>query len=59
MPKGEKAPINIVGERFGRLKVIRRMPNNKYSKTRWLCKCDYGNTVVVVGNNLKSGNTKS
>ena len=59
MLKGEKAPMNIIGQKFGRLEVIKRMPNSKTDKTRWLCKCNCGNTVIVVGSNLKSGNTKS
>ena len=59
MPKCEKAAMELAGKRFGRLTVIERVQNSKSCKTRWLCKCDCGNNVIVVGSNLKSGNTES
>lgn len=59
MPKGEKAAMELVGKRFGKLTVIERMANSKAHKTRWLCKCECGNEVIVVGSNLRSGNTTS
>ena len=50
--------IDITGKRFARLLVLRRAPSlNGYA--RWECKCDCGSEVVVVGANLRSGNTKS
>lgn len=59
MPKGEKAAMELVGKRFGKLTVVERMQNSKAHKTRWLCRCDCGNEVIVVGSNLQSGNTTS
>ena len=50
--------INLIGQKFGRLTVIKRLPN-KNNRVMWLCKCDCGNTVEVRGDSLKSGNTKS
>jgi hypothetical protein len=52
--------IDITGQKFGRLTVIKRsMPNNKKRGTYWSCLCECGNTKVVVGSNLKNGTTKS
>lgn len=51
--------LNLEGQRFTRLTVLRRVENNKKGQSRWLCKCDCGKEVVVAGHYLKSGNTKS
>lgn len=50
--------INLVGKRFGNLTVIEKA-SNKGVKTRWLCKCDCGNTVIVHTNSLMRDHTKS
>ena len=49
---------DMAGKHFGRLVVLKRMPKRKRC-LRWLCLCDCGNKVVVNGNALRSGNTKS
>jgi len=52
--------IDLTGRRFGRLTVIKRSyPNSKYGRARWLCKCTCGNEIIIIGHNLKNGNTKS
>lgn len=50
--------IDMIGKKFGRLTVVSfdRLENHK---TYWKCSCDCGLTVIVSGNNLRSGNTKS
>ena len=48
---------NITGHRFGRLTVIRFVEIRV--QARWLCRCDCGNEVVVLGGSLRSGITKS
>lgn len=48
-----------VGDKFERLTVIKRVGSNKHKQSTWLCKCDCGNEIIVVGNSLTSGNTKS
>lgn len=50
--------IDLTGERFGYLTVIRRVPN-RGGHTAWECVCDCGVHVVVAGHALKSGHTKS
>lgn len=42
---------DITGNRYGRLVAI-RMFERKNKTTKWLCKCDCGNTVVVYQSNL-------
>jgi len=46
-----------VGQVFSRLRVVRRVPAGRY--TKWLCKCDCGNECIVIGSNLRRGNTTS
>ena len=52
----EKDLLNL---RFGRLKVIERVNNDKFGHRFWLCQCDCGNTKIVMGDNLKRGLTQS
>lgn len=51
--------IDLTGQRFGRLTVLQRIPNLKKGLTRWLCKCDCGNTTTTLRHLLRSGHTKS
>ena len=50
---------DITGKRFGRLVAIKRVGSNSYNKAVWECLCDCGNSVVVVGESLWNGLTKS
>lgn len=54
-----KTAIDIKGEKYGRLTVIRRIGTNKNGYAVWQCKCDCGNIVEVTSHSLRSGNTKS
>lgn len=45
--------IDITGQRFGRLLVIRRA-NDKWNKPAWECVCDCGKTTIVPGSNLRA-----
>ncbi len=51
--------IDLTGKTFGRLTVIRKIDNNKWGCSRWLCKCDCKKEVVVRGDSLKNGDTRS
>lgn len=53
------ARIDIVGQRFGKLKVVKNCGSNKHRKLTFLCKCDCGNETIVVGQDLRRGKTKS
>lgn len=50
--------IDLTGDRYGRL-IVRDIASSSKGIVRWNCVCDCGRRVVVCGNNLKSGNTKS
>ena len=50
---------DMTGMVFGRLTVLRREGTSKNGFALWRCKCKCGNEVVVVGGNLRSGNTTS
>ena len=52
--------VSLIGKRFGRLLVKNEAPINKHEKqVSWSCLCECGNTSVVLGRSLTSGNTKS
>jgi hypothetical protein len=52
--------LNLIGQHFGLLTVLERVfPNNSNRNTRWRCSCACGKEVIVVGVDLRSGNTRS
>lgn len=51
--------IDLTGQKFGRLTVIKRVGNTKWGTALWLCQCECGNENVVKTSDLKSGHTKS
>ncbi len=50
---------DLTGQRFGRLTVIKQIPNNENNKVRWLCQCDCGNTHITITHNLIKGLCRS
>lgn len=54
---GEK--FDITGQRFGRLTVLGRNPQNGVRWSRWDCVCDCGNKTTVTRSALLNGNTRS
>lgn len=51
--------IDLAGQKFGRLFVIERAPNNKDGRAMWKCVCDCGNKRIVMGKSLRNGHTQS
>lgn len=51
--------IDLTGQRFGRLTIVKRVENSNTGLTRWLCQCDCNKQTVVASGHLKSGHTKS
>lgn len=51
--------VDLAGQYFGRLYVLRRGENSKNGKPRWVCLCECGKETAVLGTHLRSGNTKS
>ena len=50
--------IDLTGQRFGRLTVIERAKNEGGYPT-WRCECDCGKNLIVRGNHLRNGETRS
>ncbi len=48
--------IDLTGQTFGKLTVLRK---DNSGKTRWICKCECGNTVSVLSDSLQRGRTTS
>ena len=51
--------IDLTGQRFGRLTVIKECGRDKGRSVLWLCKCECGNEKVVDGRSLRGGRTTS
>jgi len=49
---------NIAGNKYGRLTVVSRAPNEG-TRAAWNCLCDCGNSVIVNGKKLRTSHTKS
>ncbi len=62
MPQGQNF-IDMTGQTFARLEVVCRVDDrvepSGQKKPTWLCRCECGNEVEVLGADLRSGNTKS
>ena len=50
--------VDLTGRKIERLTVIKR-DGSQNKKALWLCECDCGNKIRVLGASLSSGNTKS
>lgn len=50
--------VDLVGQKFGRLTVIKFINKGKY-KYYWLCKCDCSNKTIVRAGHLNDGRTRS
>ena len=51
--------IDITGNRYGNLVVVKRAESSKRGVAMWECMCDCGNKTVVSGSNLRNGLVKS
>lgn len=51
--------INEVGNRYGKLVVVRKSGNDSFGKLLWECYCDCGTTTIVRANTLRSGEVNS
>lgn len=50
---------DLTGKKFGKLTVIKKVGVSKEQQSKWLCKCDCGNEVVVSRTNLSINKTKT
>ena len=52
--------IDLTGQRFGRLVVRKRSPeNDRHGCACWVCDCDCGSMTVPLESNLRRGNSQS
>ena len=55
-----KYPDNLVGERFGNLTVLARVPDKQIEGCSvWKCRCDCGNVIEAGRKKLVTGRKKS
>ncbi len=55
MPK----KLDLTNQKFGKLFVLEESEKDKHGNTRWKCKCDCGNEVIITSTYLRNGDTKS
>jgi len=60
-PRGVDGPftIDMTGQKFGKLTVIKMAGYARKHRIQWLCSCECGRNTIVEGAALRSGNTKS
>lgn len=58
MPAGKFA-VDLTGQRFGRLLVKHRGPNDHRGHSMWRCLCDCGNFVEARASSLRRGASQS
>lgn len=51
--------IDLTGQKFGKLTVIKFAGHKEKNLLEWVCVCDCGRNIIVVGRDLKTGNTRS
>lgn len=51
--------IDLTGQRFGLLTVVKLVGFNKWNAAMYLCHCDCGREKVILGASLRSWNTRS
>ncbi|MDO4811323.1 MAG: hypothetical protein Q3985_05185 [Eubacteriales bacterium] len=50
---------DLIGQRFGKLTVIKAAESTQRGRSRWVCRCDCGKECTVLGLNLRRGHTAS
>jgi len=51
--------IDLIGQKFNRLTVVKYAGKTKGGISKWLCKCDCRKRKTIYSNHLKNGHTKS
>lgn len=50
---------NLTNQRFGKLTALYPLKKQDNIKYYWICQCDCGNVITVLGTSLTNGNTQS
>lgn len=48
-------PLDLIGEKYGRLAVLEKLSERRNKSVVWRCQCDCGNVVDVTTGELRSG----
>lgn len=59
MSNGFSICVDLAGDRFGRLVVVRRAGRSSDRKAMWLCRCDCGREIRTMSRSLRVGLTRS
>ena len=51
--------INLIGQKFGKLTVIKYSHTDRYRQPCWECECECGNIKIIIGRSLRTGKTKT
>lgn len=55
-----RKPIELkAGQRFERLTILRKVENDAHNHPQYLCRCDCGREVTILGSSIWIGRTKS
>jgi len=57
--KRSRIKHDLVGQKFSRLTVIKRLENDSRNAVRWECQCECGNKTITRTHNLMSGKAES
>ena len=55
----EKDNSSLINQKFGKIKVLKRSEKNLNKKIYWECICECGNTLTVLGSDLKNQKIQS
>ena len=55
----QKGAVDMTGERYGRLVVVRRAVSDGAGRARWHCRCDCGGDAIYLRSVLIRGDAKS
>jgi 5-methylcytosine-specific restriction endonuclease McrA len=53
------SPVDFTGRVFGRLTVLGEVSRHANGRRQWLCQCVCGKTIITIGHNLQSNDTRS
>lgn len=56
---GCKRTEDLTQKKFGKLLVLKRFKDSKYSDAQWLCRCECGKEKIVTSSHLKNKEVKS
>jgi hypothetical protein len=54
-----RQPIDLTGQRFGRLVAVRIVGRDRYRRVQWACVCDCGRKSIATTEVLRQGKTRS